>query len=173
MNIKESNLTDVGYLPQSVSEMLNENKNLITVLDGLGDIFNDLTVDSRMGSVAVSNNTSTSFSREVDEALKNPLENMFGIYKHAGSFLKSLVNEAAVEYLKSNKSIIKKAVKAYGNDLIYTIILNEDSVKNRAKLLTFVNDYRETEVSQKFNIIFNFLPQDLEDFIREKHEVVC
>ena len=73
MNIKESNLTDVGYLPQSVSEMLNENKNLITVLDGLGDIFNDLTVDSRMGSVAVSNNTSTSFSREVDESLKNPL----------------------------------------------------------------------------------------------------
>jgi hypothetical protein len=157
---------------KDISKLSSENEKLKSTLDNIGDFFHEVSVESKFGAEMINQNITTDFVNKIDQFQKNPLDHTFELFQYVGKDVQSLLNEQVVNYFIENKSLIKKVIKAYGNSLIYTIVLKEDNLTNRSKFLNFLNDYKETKVSKQFNIIFNFLPIQFEEHIKSQHQVV-
>lgn len=85
--------------------------------------------------------------------------------------LDSIIDRFVRFFLVQNKNIILKAFRTDISDFHYTIVLKNDNIKNRGKLMDIFDFYETTEISKFHPIIFQFASLDLAASIRVRGEV--
>ncbi len=108
-------------------------------------------------------NISNELIQQLKEALKNPLQVSFDNFllqeKVLYSFLKSIINE----YFTKNTTLIGN-VYFYLNQptlLHYSIILKENTTSNRFVFNKLMNDFNNTEIGKRIELIFTFIPKEI------------
>lgn len=63
-------------------------------------------------------------------------------------------------------------MKPYGeNSLFYVIVMKNDTTRNRAELLSFLDEFELTPYANYFNVTFYFIPEQFEKSIISKLDV--
>ncbi len=116
-------------------------------------------------------NITNSFTSMIDEAIANPLS---ASYKGLLFFEESIrlqLSETVVAFLKKHQRLIKKKFQTNPNFLNYYIVLKKDTINNRGKLFAFLAKYQQTAISNKFPILFQFVPENFESDFNSYHEI--
>lgn len=148
------------------------NEELKAALHGMGSMFLDLSNESKLGSEMIDDNITTEFAKMVGDAINNPVDATFQAYKSVSDAMSSMLGATVLSFLSKNKRLIKRVVKPFGeNSLFYVIILKKDTTESRAKILSFLDKFEVTPFSNRFNIVFKFVPEQFENSVVSKHEV--
>lgn len=115
----------------------------------------------------------TNFSKKIEQKIDNPIKDIFEFSSKIDNQVNSILDKVVRGFLQKNSSIIYKAFKTKENqdDLHYSIVLKDDTINNRTKLFSFLDNFDLIEISQKHPIYFQFIPRKLIDKINYNEEI--
>jgi hypothetical protein len=136
----------------------------------LKNVFGDLCNDASISSMLLDINIQDAFSKRVSDVMNKPLTSSFDALQGIELAIKDMLNKSVEDFFTSNKKLIKKVyrLKHGGTVLHYSIILKDDDLNKRSKLYSFISDYKNTKISARFPIVFQSIPQDLEDIFESE-----
>lgn len=143
------------------------------VVSMLKNVFGDLNKQAALSEFLLGINIQDAFSKTVSDIMDKPLSSNYDALKGIETAIKELLNEGVKEFLVSNKRIIDRVylLRNRGTVLHYTIILKDYNIHKRARLYKYINEYKNSEISNRFPIIFQSIPKDLiETFEKEVSE---
>lgn len=165
--------TTVKATKKAAAKVVSNDSIITSALEQIGEICGDIHAKSATSLDYLKGfNIADEFAQEVTAALNNPIGNAYTAFHSIGITIQALINEAMIDYFKANKNLFKKVVKAYGDNLIYTIILKRDTLSNRAKILAFLDEYNSQHHARNFEVIFSFIPAEFESLIDSENEVI-
>lgn len=105
----------------------------------------------------------TDLSKKIEDSIDDPLTSIFKMTSNIDDQVKEIVNRIAESFLKHNSEIIQSAFrsKASLNDLHYSIVLKTDNMDNRNKIFDFFDKFDLLEISRKYPVYFQFVPEEL------------
>lgn len=162
------------------SEKLTKAGEVKEVVGMLKNVFGDLCDEASMSSTLLAVNIQDAFSERISNMMDKPLTSSFDALQGIETVVKDLLNRSVYNFFDSNKKIIKQAyrLKNSGTVLHYSIILKDNDIHKRAQLYKFISDYKNSKISARFPIIFQSIPNELEESfckelsISEKYEPV-
>jgi len=105
----------------------------------------------------------TDLSNKIEDSIDDPLTSIFKMTSNIDDQVKEIVNRIAESFLKQNSEIIQSAfrTKTSLNDLHYSIVLKTDNMYNRNKIFDFFDKFDLLEISRKYPVYFQFVPEEL------------
>lgn len=105
----------------------------------------------------------TNLTKEIETTLSNPMGNVFQVSNNIDGQVKHILDIFVKSFLRYNKQILTSVYrsKTSMNDLHYSIILKEDNVDNRNKIFDFFDKYDLYDISSKYPVYFQFVPEEL------------
>lgn len=115
----------------------------------------------------------TALSKKLEKSMENPIKDIFKFSNKIDNQVSYILDKVIRSYFKSNNSILDKVFKTREglNDLHYSIILKEDSIKNRDIFFSLLNQLDLTDIPQKDKIFFQFIPSQLVSKINFSEEI--
>lgn len=115
----------------------------------------------------------TALSKKLEKSMENPIKDIFKFSNKIDNQVSYILDKVIRSYFKSNNSILDKVFKTREglNDLHYSIILKEDSIKNRDIFFSLLNQLDLTDIPQKDKIFFQFIPLQLVSKINFSEEI--
>ncbi len=115
----------------------------------------------------------TDLSNEIENTLENPLNSIFKLSNNIDSQIKEIVDRMVKSFLKYNASIVKEAyrTKTALDDLHYSIVLKKDNIDNRNKIFDFFDNFDLLDISSKYPVYFQFVPNELIEKIQVSESI--
>ncbi|MDD3723841.1 MAG: hypothetical protein PHW92_15420 [Lutibacter sp.] len=105
----------------------------------------------------------TGLAKKIEKTINRPFENIIEISDDIDDKVRQIVNGLVIFFFKKRKDIIFSAHKCKTplNDLYYAIVLNEDNIDNREKIMEFFDKFDLLNISNKYPVYFQFVPKEL------------
>lgn len=115
----------------------------------------------------------TSLAKKIEKTINSPLDNIVEISDDIDDKVRQIVNGLVAFFFRRKRDIIFSAHKCKTplNDLYYAIILNEDNMENREKILEFFDRFDLLHFSNKYPVYFQFVPKELQNKINCTEEI--
>lgn len=115
----------------------------------------------------------TPLIESIEKTLSEPTKTIFELSKDIEKIIYSIVNKAVTEFFTTKKILLENLYRITNtaNPLTYAIILKEDNFLNRMEIFEFFEKYDLTDFSEKFPVIFHFVPTDIENEIPSKEAI--
>lgn len=105
----------------------------------------------------------TDLSKKIENTIEDPISSIFNLSSTIDNQLKEIVDRIVKAFLKYNSQIIQGAyrTKTSLNDLHYSIVLKNDTIDNRNKIVNFFDKFDLLDISTKYPVYFQFVPIEL------------
>jgi hypothetical protein len=115
----------------------------------------------------------TSLSQKIESKIDNPIKDVFEFSSKIDNQVDYIIDKIIRGFFKKNAFLIEKAYKTKQslNDLHYSIVLKNDTLDNRTKLFSFLDNFDLMDISQKHPIYFQFIPESLSEKINYNEEI--
>lgn len=163
-------MTENIKIPTSADQKLGQLKAILYLLQTNLEEFKDEVDRSyellKLGEM-------TELSSKIENTLSNPIDNVFHVSNNIDTQVKYIVDKFVKSFLAKNKSIIAGAYRSKTslNDLHYSIVLNDDNIKNRNSIFDFLDKYDLLDIANKYPVYFQFVPSELINKINFSEEV--
>ncbi len=102
-------------------------------------------------------------AQKLEEIRQQPLESLFEIYAKVERDIAYFIHQVAFAFLQKEKERMAQVFQhdAQGGALQFSVVLKEDANENRDVFYDFLDDYSQFSFSERFPIIFHFVPENL------------
>lgn len=126
-------------------------------------------------------NITDSTYKIIHEFITDPISSSINSIRSAEENAKKIITKLLYIVIKNKKDLIKSVYRCNDteNMLQYFIILNEDNIKNRAKVNDIISFYEQLKISdknqeklcRKFPLIIEYLPAEFENELTNVEQV--
>lgn len=116
----------------------------------------------------------TPLSRSIEKSIADPLSYLNYSVGSFNKIVKEAVEKLIVDFLRIQKGHLKSVHKADDRNthLNYFIALKKDNEEERNNIFHFLDVYDKIELSDKYPVIFHFVPENLDLSSEKLKEVV-
>ena len=150
-----------------------KNQQLHAVLNQFADVLHNFSGEARHSAQLIESNVTTTFARQVQETLSDPLAAMVKTYASAEEVVTSMMYSVVLGLIKRNTHLISSVWQINDSEatLEFIIVLKEYNLQNRSVFNEFLTNYEYTGLSSRLPIVFRYLPERLATGIQQEKAV--
>jgi hypothetical protein len=156
-------------LEATTHNIATERQKMFDYLSAMGsDLIDEVNISKDLAAL----NITTELTEMVDATLRNPLKSSLSAYLELERGITYQLDQVVRDFLKSKKRLIHKAYKTYDDaSLHYCIILHKDNLTNRGKLYELTKRFIYSGMAQRFPLVFQFVPKELENDLKANERI--